>query len=167
MPPTNWTWSSDAPAIATIDENGLVKGISEGTTTIRLLSDNFVEATCQVTVKNVPVYTIAEFKKQQAGNTALLNLTNAEVLYVYQNDAYVRDDNRMHHPDNSVLGLKKNDRIVGTVMAQVGVRNKMPLAMSTEGTSIENLYITAGRRCSRAKCPSMNFRITTTATMCW
>lgn len=138
------TWSSDAPAIATIDENGLVKGISEGTTTIRLLSDNFVEATCQVTVKNVPVYTIAEFKKQQAGNTALLNLTNAEVLYVYQNDAYVRDDTGCIILDNSVLGLKKNDRIVGTVMAQVGVRNKMPLAMSTEGTSIENLYITAG-----------------------
>ena len=138
------TWSSDAPAIATIDENGLVKGISEGTTTIRLLSDNFVEATCQVTVKNMPVYTIAEFKKQQAGNTALLNLTNAEVLYVYLNDAYVRDDTGCIIVDNSVLGLKKNDRIVGTVIAQVGIRNKMPLAMSTEGTSIENLYITAG-----------------------
>ena len=83
-------WLSDDKAIVTVDQNGVVKGISKGTTTIRVQSDNDIEATCQITVKDMSVCSIADFKQRELGSTMLLNLTDAEVLYVYQNDAYVR-----------------------------------------------------------------------------
>lgn len=44
------TWSSDDPAIAAVDENGVVTGVSVGTTTIRAVTADGVEGTCQVTV---------------------------------------------------------------------------------------------------------------------
>ena len=141
---TQLTWSSDDESIATIDENGVVKGINVGTTTIRVKSDNAVEATCQVTVKEISVCSIAEFKQREAGSTMLLNLTDAEVLYVYQNDAYVRGTTGSIILDNKELNLKKDDHINGTIRLMSDIRNKMPVAMSTEGTSADALFVTAG-----------------------
>ena len=138
------TWSSDDETIATVDDNGVVKGISKGTTTIRLKSDNDVEATCQVTVKELPVYSIAAFKQQELGTAMLLNLIDAEVLYVYQNDAYVRGATGSIILDNKKLNLKKNDRVNGAVMLMLDSRNKMSVAMSAEDTSADGLYVTAG-----------------------
>ena len=141
---TQLTWSSDDESIATIDENGVVKGINVGTTTIRVKSDNAVEATCQVTVKEISVCSIAEFKQREAGSTMLLNLTDAEVLYVYQNDAYVRGTTGSIILDNKELNLKKDDHVNGTIRLMSDIRNKMPVAMSTEGTSADALFVTAG-----------------------
>ena len=141
---TQLTWSSDDKSIATIDENGVVKGINVGTTTIRVKSDNAVEATCQVTVKEISVCSIAEFKQREAGSTMLLNLTDAEVLYVYQNDAYVRGTTGSIILDNKELNLKKDDHVNGTIRLMSDIRNKMPVAMSTEGTSADALFVTAG-----------------------
>lgn len=141
---TQLTWSSDDESIATIDENGVVKGINVGTTTIRVQSDNEVEATCQVTVKEISVCSIAEFKQREAGSTMLLNLTDAEVLYVYQNDAYVRGATGSIILDNKKLNLKKDDHVNGTIRLMSDIRNKMPVAMSTEGTSADALFVTAG-----------------------
>ena len=141
---TQLTWSSDDESIATIDENGVVKGINVGTTTIRVKSDNAVEATCQVTVKEMSVCSIAEFKQREAGSTMLLNLTDAEVLYVYQNDAYVRGTTGSIILDNKELNLKKDDHVNGTIRLMSDIRNKMPVAMSTEGTSADALFVTAG-----------------------
>ena len=138
------TWSSDDETIATVDDNGVVKGISKGTITIRLKSDNDVEATCQVTVKELPVYSIAAFKQQELGTAMLLNLIDAEVLYVYQNDAYVRGATGSIILDNKKLNLKKNDRVNGAVMLMLDSRNKMSVAMSAEDTSADGLYVTAG-----------------------
>ena len=137
-------WLSDDKAIATVDENGVVKGISKGTTTIRVQSDNDIEATCQITVKDMSVCSIADFKQRELGSTMLLNLTDAEVLYVYQNDAYVRGATGCIILDNEPLQLKKNDRVNGTIIAMLDSRNKMPLAMSTEGTNADALSVTTG-----------------------
>lgn len=141
---TQLTWSSDDESIATVDENGVVKGISVGTTIIRVKSTNAVEATCQVTVKKLDVYSIAEFKQHEVGSTMLLNLTDAEVLYVYQNDAYVRGTTGSIILDNKELNLKKNDRVNGAVILKLDSRNKMPVAMSAEGTSVDALSVTPG-----------------------
>ena len=137
-------WLSDDKAIVTVDQNGVVKGISKGTTTIRVQSDNDIEATCQITVKDMSVCSIADFKQRELGSTMLLNLTDAEVLYVYQNDAYVRGATGCIILDNEPLQLKKNDRVNGTIIAMLDSRNKMPLAMSTEGTNADALSVTAG-----------------------
>lgn len=44
------TWSSANPAIASVDENGKVKGVDLGSTVITATSKNGLKATCKVTV---------------------------------------------------------------------------------------------------------------------
>ena len=45
------TWSSSNTSVATVDENGVVTAVSEGTATITATASNGVEASCAVTVK--------------------------------------------------------------------------------------------------------------------
>ena len=47
---TKLTWKSSDSSIATVDENGVVKGLREGTVTITVTSTNGKKATCTVTV---------------------------------------------------------------------------------------------------------------------
>ena len=45
------TWSSSNTSVATVDENGVVTAVSEGTATITATASNGVDASCTVTVK--------------------------------------------------------------------------------------------------------------------
>ena len=46
-------WTSSNDAVASVDENGMVSALSEGTTTIRVTSSNGLYRTCSVTVHEV------------------------------------------------------------------------------------------------------------------
>jgi uncharacterized protein YjdB len=46
----NVTWSSDAPSIASVDENGVVVGISPGRANVRATTSGGLAATCRVSV---------------------------------------------------------------------------------------------------------------------
>lgn len=48
---TKLTWSTSNKNVATIDKNGKVVGIKSGTATIKVKTDNGLEAQCKVTVK--------------------------------------------------------------------------------------------------------------------
>ena len=52
-----YTWASSAPAVATVDQNGVVTAIAEGTATITVTAthDSSVTASCTVTVTATPV----------------------------------------------------------------------------------------------------------------
>ena len=54
------TWSSSKPAVATVDANGLVTGVTAGTAVITATSkdDPSYKATCTVTVNNIPVSSV-------------------------------------------------------------------------------------------------------------
>ena len=138
------TWTSSNPAVATVDQEGNVKGISTGTCTITVSGDNNCSATCEVTVIEVDSYTIGSFKTQTVGTELLLQLDNAEVLYSYGNSAYVRDNTGAIVFNNMGLSLSTNNRISGTIYAKPFVTNKMTQAIPTEQTNGENVSITAG-----------------------
>lgn len=141
---TSITWSSDDPKVASVSETGMVTGVGVGTTTIRAMADNFIEGTCQVTVQQIEIYTIGEFKQQTVGTTKMLKLTNAEVLAVKGTTAYIRDETGSIMLSNMNLGLKKNDVVSGSLKAQVAVQNKMPQALGTTETTAAGLTITQG-----------------------
>ncbi|WP_051330745.1 Ig-like domain-containing protein [Aneurinibacillus terranovensis] len=53
------TWTSSNPSVATVDSNGIVKGISGGTAIITVTTnDGNLTATCTVTVKQVPKFNL-------------------------------------------------------------------------------------------------------------
>jgi hypothetical protein len=141
------TWSSDNESVATVDKDGKVKGIAEGKCTITAESNNGVKATCQVIVENIEPISLSDFKSLPEGEVALLQLTNAQVLYVYENTAYVREDeeNSCIMFKDMNLNLKKDDVLNGMVLVGVDEENGMKQVLGIEGsTNDSNLEITSG-----------------------
>ena len=143
------TWESKDKSIATVDENGVVKGISAGTCEITATSDNDIQASCFVTIVDLPHYTIDEFKQQPTDQIGILELTNTEVLYTYQKDniqiAFLRDATGAIMLYDANLPIQTDDILNGTVIVKAGISNKVPQAIGLAGsTNDEHLSIVAG-----------------------
>lgn len=143
------TWNSSNEAIATVDPNGLVRGIKAGTCYITAKSDNNCEATCKVTVVDMPSYNISEFKQLENGEKALLNLENAQVLFTYtknkQQNTYLRDQSGAILMSKVTMDVKKNDIINGKLYLKNTVNNEVPQFVGIDDeTNTSGLAITAG-----------------------
>ena len=143
------TWESKDTSVATVDENGVVKGISAGTCEITATSDNDIQASCFVTIVDLPHYTINEFKQQPTDQIGILELTNTEVLYTYQKDniqiAFLRDATGAIMLYDANLPIQTDDILNGTVIVKTGISNKVPQAIGIgESTNDEKLTIVAG-----------------------
>ena len=138
-------WASSDPTIATVDNNGVVTGVSEGTCEITITSNNGKSATCKLTVKDIPLYDIAGFKSLAVGSEELLQFKQAEVLLANGETAFVRDASGAL----MLLGfenLKTNDVIDGTLFVQVGEKDELSQALVTENTIVSGLTIAAGNQ---------------------
>ena len=136
-------WKTSDSMIATVDENGFVTGVSEGTCDITVTSDNGKSASCKLTVKAIPLYDIAAFKTLDIDSEQHLQLKNAEVLFASGTTAFVRD------ASGAIMlvgfdGLKTNDVLNGTVLVQVAGKNQLPQALLTENTIVGGLKVTDG-----------------------
>ena len=130
------TWASSNPAVATVDEDGLVKGVAEGTCTVTATSDNGCTASTTVTVEKLVSYDIASFKALEAGTEAIIGFQNAEVLMVSGSQAFVRDASGAVILDGvSGLGLHRDDVFTAFVTCQLGSSDKMPVATLVELSS--------------------------------
>lgn len=143
------TWESKNNSVATVDENGVVTGISAGTCEITATSDNGIQASCIVTIVELPHYTIDAFKQQPVDQVGKLELSDAEVLFAYQkNDikiAYLRDATGAIMLYDANLPIQTNDILNGTVIVKTGISNKVPQAIGIgESTNDEKLTIVAG-----------------------
>lgn len=139
------TWSSSNNKVATVDQEGNVKGVAAGKATITAKSDNGLSASCEVTVEKLDAVDVAVFKQLEEDKQALLQLQDAEVLYVNDNMAYVRDVKGCLIFNEMGIDLKKNDRINGTVVAQLGHDNNVPMAVGVKNTTnASGLTVTAG-----------------------
>ena len=93
---------------------------------------------------------IADFKGIGTGNSAILNLTNAQVLYVYNNDMYVRDASGAIDFYKSNLEYTPNQILNGTLSAKYAEFNGLPEVTdvadvnvtASEGTAAEPLALT-------------------------
>ena len=140
---TTLQWSSSNTDIATIDDDGVVTGVSEGTCVITVTSDNGLTASSQLTVKQIPLYDIAAFKALYLDSQQFLQLKQAQVLYASGSTAFVRD------ASGAIMlvgldGLKTNDVIDGAILVQVGQKNQLPQALLTANTLLSGLTITEG-----------------------
>lgn len=140
------TWSSDNEGVATVSQDGVVTGIAEGTAVITATSNNNVTGACVVTVRNMPVIPdIASFVQTEENAEGILQLSNAQVLYVKGQDIYLRDASGSIVLSNTGLSVKKNDVLNGTVYGKRSVKNRMPQLAGVSGlTNANGLDITAG-----------------------
>ena len=132
------TWSSDNPAVATVDAVGRVMGVSEGTAHITVSSDNGVVATCEVVVEQLPTAeNINLFRQMVTDETAALMLHDAQVLVVNKKDLYVRDASAALILRNTGLTLNAGDRIEGFVYGKRTEENGMPVLDFVSGKSAQ------------------------------
>ena len=103
---------------------------------------------------------IAAFKALTSGTTAILTLTNAQVLYknVYttksgatNTEYYIRDASGAIQFFNTGLDLNVNQILNGTVEVKYSPYNEMPEAAKSTNTSAEKLTITDGEAAAPTK----------------
>lgn len=139
------TWTSDDESVATVSEDGIITGVSEGSCTITVTAENGMEASCLVTIESFTPIDVATFKAQETGEEVMLQLTDAQVLYVNKKTAYVRDETGTVVFQNLGVKLKKNQIINGTLLAKVGMENSMVQVEPITGiTNYDNLTIETG-----------------------
>ena len=130
------TWSSADDNIAKVDQEGVVEAISTGETDITVSSNTGLSATCHVKVVKLPeTDEIAEFKTFDENEESILNLSEAQVLYVHNNNVYLRDNTGaiiFEKPKN--FSVKRNDLISGKLVGKLTHVNDMPhlVSMQTE-----------------------------------
>lgn len=130
------TWSSADENIAKVDQEGVVEAISTGETDITVSSNTGLSATCHVKVVKLPeTDEIAEFKTFDENEESILNLSEAQVLYVHNNNVYLRDNTGaiiFEKPKN--FSVKRNDLISGKLVGKLTHVNDMPhlVSMQTE-----------------------------------
>ena len=134
------TWSSSDNAVATVDQEGYVAGVSVGQCDIIVESDNGLQAVCKVTVKDIPSVSVGEFMNKAIDTEVVLQLTDAQVLYVVskENVAYVRDATGSIMFKNTGLSLVKDDVLNGFIQVKVGQENGMMQVVGIEGTTNDN-----------------------------
>ena len=140
-------WASSDPTIATVDNNGVVTGVSEGTCEITITSNNGKSASCRLIVKSIPLYNIAEFKELGIDSEQLLRFNKAEVLFASGSTAFVRD------ASGAIMlvgleGLKTNDVIDGVLFVQHAENHQLPQALVTERSVTSGLKVTSGSEVS-------------------
>ena len=140
------TYTSDNDHIAFVSEEGVVSGLTLGTTTITVTSDNGLVAKTIVEVKKMATSeNIAAFKAQEEESQSILTLKDAQVLYVNKNDVYVRDNSGAIIFSETGLDVKQNDRLNGNLYGRFAKSNRMPQFLTVEGmTDIQVVKVTEG-----------------------
>lgn len=114
------TYSSSNENVATVAADGTVTIKAAGTTTIKATSEETAEyyagsASYTLTVAT-SVDNIAAFKALADKTTAVLNLKDAQVLYAYNNDMYVRDATGAIDFFKSGLSYTQNQMLNGSLV---------------------------------------------------
>jgi hypothetical protein len=98
------TWSTSDADVATVDSNGQVTAVSVGTATITAKSNNNIEATCEVTVKNPST---ATFTLDGEGTYSNDNYGNVNLCL--GDDLKVTGTLKYHAADPTGLGFQSYD----------------------------------------------------------
>jgi hypothetical protein len=140
------TWESDNEEVATVDAEGNVKGVSCGTATITVTAEGGISAKCNVIVTAVEALpAIGGALELNDGDIVAVELTEANVLYVHNENIYVRD----HHSAAvfAVPGLaaERTNLLSGKVYLQLSHVNRMPVFTPVEGwTSASDFIVSEG-----------------------
>lgn len=144
--PHTLVWSSGNPDVVTIDETGRLTGVALGETMVKVVANEGFTDSCLVIVNEVPVANdIAEFKSFAENTEGLLKLDSAQVIYIYENDYYVRDTSGVVIFRDPVTELKVRDMMKGSIYGQLSKEGKNSLFLAVEDmTTDDNLTITTG-----------------------
>lgn len=138
-------WSSSDEDIASVDDSGMVMGVSEGECVITAIGPNNLSASCTVTVKKLMGNSIAEFKAMNEQEESFLALKNVEVLFAYQSRVYLRDSTGAVTFNNLGITINRNDRLSGLVYGKLTHLNNMAqFSPVADYTNTDDITVTGG-----------------------
>ena len=130
------SFASDNESVATIDGSGIVTALSKGVAHITAIANETLTATCTITVTELnEVPDIASFCAIDEGDEALLTLNDAQVLYVYSGDIYLRDATGSLMLSGTGLSVSKNDVLNGSIVGRLTHSNLMSQLSPIAGES--------------------------------
>lgn len=137
---------SDNDSVATVDDEGTVTALNEGVANITAIANDSITATCTITVTLLnEVPDIASFLAMDEGDDALLLLTDAQVLYVYNDEIYLRDATGSIMLKGTGLSVSKCDVLNGSILGKLTYNNRMPQLIPADGELItQDLSISSG-----------------------
>jgi M6 family metalloprotease-like protein len=140
------SFESDNELVATVDGFGLVTAQSEGEAHITVTTDNDLTATCTIIVKQLEaVPDIASFRALNEDEEAILTLTDAQVLYSYDSNIYLRDASGSLVLSGTGLNVSKGDVLNGSILGRLTYVNLMPQLTTVNGQpETEEIIISAG-----------------------
>lgn len=136
---TTVTWESDDPSIATVDENGVVTGKSEGVVVIRGTLQNGMEISSEVTVTIIPVDSISFEDKEMTvlkGKETLLN------VLINPSNATEIENIYWESSDDTIITVDENGRIKGLKAGTATITAKMGNLSCSIDVTIEEVHLT-------------------------
>ena len=131
-------WVSSNPSIATVDSNGLVKGIKDGTVTITAKSsEGGKKATCKVTVRATPIVPLNSITIRYDGTTLK--------YYIQNNNSYYLTYIWMDDPYNQIRKLDSTVAKYGKLMTDTELANAGKKSLRMTIGDMLNSYIKSGR----------------------
>lgn len=163
------TYSSSDENVATVAADGTVTIKAAGTTTIKATSEETAEyyagsASYTLTVATT-VDNIAAFKALADKTTAVLKLKDAQVLYAYNNDMYVRDATGAIDFFKSGLNYTQNQMLNGSLVGTYESYFDMPeltnptdvKLTATDGTAATPITLTKEQLTADHYCDLVKF----------
>lgn len=131
-------WKSDNEDVVVVDANGILHGLALGTATITVTGSNGVQAQSVVTVSDIlHAENIATLQENGAEQVALLDLTDAQVTYVYRNEVFLRDATAsMVLPENP-LELSAGNVLNGKLLGKLQYVDGMPTFIISEMADLD------------------------------
>lgn len=136
---TTVTWESDDPSIATVDENGVVTGKSEGVVVIRGTLQNGMEISSEVTVTIIPVDSISFEDKEITilkGKETLLN------VLINPSNATEIENIYWESSDDTIITVDENGRIRGLKAGTATITARMGNLSCSIDVTIEEVHLT-------------------------
>lgn len=134
--PYTLEWKSDNESVATVDEDGVVKGVGVGTAyiTVTANGNENLKATSKIVVKDMAEYAnINMVKTAEVDTPVKLLLNDAQVLYVHGSNVYVRDATGSMVFINANMNVKANDVLNGFVAGYSQVTNGIASLKALDG----------------------------------
>ncbi|MCL2080553.1 MAG: Ig-like domain-containing protein [Oscillospiraceae bacterium] len=153
--PAAFKWSSSNPAVATVDENGLVTGVKSGKATIKLtVSNTKLSASCSVTVTNSSGATAITLNKNTLslapGKSSSINVKYQPSRAAGRGVTWVSSDENVARvgPNGSVTAVGNGAAVITAVCDLTGVTAKCIVNVSTPASrvrfDIKTLQMTVG-----------------------